>query len=521
MEKYYKLYIDLLKVDPFLAQIIGDNSTKIVKDEINYLSTLKINKEHKTNVNYDIKTLKLNQQINEIEEKLVYTVEKEILIQDLELLDLVYDIQTYFVDKYTDTAISKNHLEIVKNNIFKLESAINSYLKYELNINNINRKYLNLITEIMVDYIRSTEDHKIELVDALSDIRLALKEYQITKEHFKNLFDNEKRFLAIQSTRVDDETKITDNFILTAYENQMRFAKDQIKFAEDELKLRVESIIKSINEERQYYQEIISKQENLSKKKQHTILDEYGLKIYQINSEIQESNDHKTITKLNKELNKLKTKYDNILEKSKVENHDNPIIIDSINRLKTLDDHLEEALIEAMELRDETITEMNDLYNSTKEKYDYLKNFNKYKIYPLEPQFYLSFERMKKRYEFKLKRAEIELELKTDNLLNDYVKLYFEKQPEINKDLFKKKIEDLQSEKDYLFTVYQDEILKIESENQEVVENLTEKFTELKLHSEQLKFQIQDHKSNDVSLKKADLNQLENRYQQQREKKKI
>ena len=521
MEKYYKLYIDLLKVDPFLAQIIGDNSTKIVKDEINYLSTLRINKEHKINVNYDIKTLKLNQQINEIEEQLVYEVEKEIQLQDLELLELVYDVQEYFIDKYTDTAVSKNHLEIVKQNIFKLEKAINAYLKYELSINNVNRKYLNLVTEIMIDYIRSTEGHKIDLVDALSDIRLALKEFQITKEHFQNLFDNEKRFLAIQSTRVDDETKITDNFILTAYENQMRFAKDQISFAEDELKLRVESIIKAIDEERQFYQEIIDKQDNLSKRHKHDILDEYSLKIYEINSKIQQTGDTKSIAKLNKELDKLKTNYDNILEKSRIDNQDNPIIIDAINRLKTLDDHLEEALNEAIELRDETINEMTELYVSTKEKYDYLKNYNKFKIYPLEPQFYLSFERMKKRYEFKLKRAEVELGLKTDKLLDEYVKLYFKEQPELDKELIKKKITDLQSEKDYLFAVYQDDITKIENENTEIIENLTNKLSALKLSSEQSKSQIIERKQNDISAINNDLSLLENRHNQQKEKKKL
>lgn len=521
MEKYYKLYIDLLKVDPFLAQIIGDNSTKIIKDEINYLSTLRINKEHKINVNYDIKTLKLNQQINEIEEKLVYTVEKETQLQDLELIDLVYEAQEYFVDKHKDTEVSKNHLETVKQNIFKLEKAINSYLKYEININNVNRKYLNLVTKVMIDYIRSRESHKIDLVDSLSDIRLALKEFQITKEHFLNLFENEKRFLAIQSTRVDDETKITDNFILTAYENQMRFAKDQINFAEDELKLRVESIIKAIDEEREFYHEIINIQEGISKKEKHDILDEYGLKIYEINSQIQNSKDTKAVSKLNKELGKLKIKYDDILEKSRNQNQNNPIINDAVNRLKTLDDHLEEALNEAIELRDETVSEMKELYLSTKEKYDYLKNYNSFKVYPLEPQFYLSFERMKKRYEFKLKRAEVELDLKTDRLLDDYVKLYFQEQPEFDKELIQTKISDLQSEKDYLLASYQDEISKIENDNNAVIDNLSNELSVLKLNCEQIKTQIEMRKKADISAKKLDLELLENRYVHQKEKKKL
>ncbi|MFA7075810.1 MAG: hypothetical protein WC152_03975, partial [Candidatus Izemoplasmatales bacterium] len=312
MEKYYKLYLDISSVDPFLAQIIGDKATKIIKDEVNYLTTLKINKEHKVNVNYDIKTLKLNQQINEIEAKLIYEVERQTFLQDIDLINNILDIQTFFIEKKADTALSMNHIRMEKYSISKLDSAINSYLDYDLKINNLNRKYLSVVTDMLVKFIRKSETHEIELVESLSDIKLALKEYDIAAIHFRTMFDNEKRFLIMQSNRVDDETKINNEFILTTYQNQMRFAEEQISLANDEFKLRVQSIITAVDEERKYFNDIIANQEFVSNNRKNELIDEYQAKIYKHQLLLSETSDQKTNKALEKEFIKIKENYNQL-----------------------------------------------------------------------------------------------------------------------------------------------------------------------------------------------------------------
>jgi hypothetical protein len=520
MDKYYKLYLDILKVDPFLAQIIGDNATKIVKDEVNYLTTLKINKEHKINVNYDIKTLRINQQINEIESKLIYEVERQLYLQDIDLLSAIMDVQNFFIDKIADTAISKNHMMQEKNQIFRLEKAIASYLKYELSINNINRRYHSLVTKLMTDFIRNIEGHNIKVVDALSDIKLALKEYDIAAIHFKTLFENEKRFLVMQSTRVDQENKINNEFILTTLKNRMRFAEEQISLANDEFRMRGQAIITAVDEEREYYQDIIDNQERSAKVRKQDYLDEYQAKIYKYQTDLLEVTDKKELKKLEKDYSKVKEKYQALIAKSEMTIIENEITADARRRLHQLDDHLQEALEEAAKLRDDTIEEMQEIYNNAKARYDYLKVYLENKVNPLEPTFYQQLESSKKRYERKLKIAETELDLKTKSLLENYLQVYFEDKPEVDKIKIIEFIEGLETEKNLALTEYQTTIENIESEYQNQIASLNQDKGNIIEKLKITKQKILDQKKVEISKKTQQLHLMENKYMNQQEQKK-
>nr|HPE00089.1 hypothetical protein [Bacillota bacterium] len=521
MEKYYKLYLDILKVDPFLAQIIGDKATKIVKDEVNYLSTLKINKEHKINVNYDIKTLKLNQQINEIESKLIYEVERQIYLQDIDLISTILDVQNYLVDKSADIALSVNRLEADKFNIFKLDKAINAYLKHDMKINNINRRYLNIVTDILIKHVRQSENHNIDLVEALSDIKLALKEYDIAAIHFKTMFENEKRFLVMQANRVSDETKIDDNYILTKYENQMRFAQEQINLANDELKLRVQAIMTAVDEERVYYQDIIANQEMATKKRQSDLIDEYQAKIYQQNLLVENLTEQKSKKVVEKEFHKLKERYETLIQQAKMTSEENQIIQDAKRRLKTLEDHLEEALDEAVLLRDETIEEMQSLYNTAHERYEYFKNYLANKVEPLEPTFYQTLERMQSRYKYKLKTAEAELDIKTKDLLENYLDVYFTEQPDLDRAKLIENINLMQVEKEAATADYEQEIASIDLDYQQRTDDLIKKRNEIINEAKAFKESITNKRELEIQTKQQELSILENRYQQQQRDKQI
>lgn len=521
MEKYFKLYLDLLKVDPFLAQIIGDKATKIIKDEINYLSTLKINKEHKVNINFDIKTLLIKQQINDIEAKLIYEVERQIFMQDIDLLSNIIDMQSYYIDKQTDIFLSQIDLQKEKHNIFKLESAINAHFQHEIKINNVNRKYLSLVTELLVDYIRESETHNIHVVEALSDIKLALKEYDISALHFKTLYENEKRFLVIQSNRVSEETKINNEFILTTYENQMRFAKEQIDLAENEFKMRVEAIITAVDEEREYYFNIIENQLTKFNKRKRTIADEYQAKLYHDTFLLEEATDSKFKKQLEKEIKKHKEIYENLIKNVEVELDDNQVINDAKRRLRELDAHLEEALLDATKLRDDTLEEMQGLFTFSKQKYDYLKDYLNQKVNPLEPTFYNALESSRKRLNYKLKMAEIELDDKTSDLLNNYLNVYFEDRPELDKEKILEKINQMQLEKEIINTEYEVQINKIEDLHNSNILVLQEEKNDLINKTNLLKDNLKIKEETVISQKRYDLESLEANYQQQQDKKQI
>jgi len=513
LEKYYRLYLELLKIDPFLAQIIGDNSTKVIKDELNFLSILQVNKEHKINVNFDIKTLKLKQQINQIEAKLAYQSEKLIVEQDIELLETINDLQMYFSDHQYDSALIMNSLTNEKLQIERLEKATNHHMEYLVKESNLNRKFLSMITQILESSIRKEESHNIKVVDSASKIRLALKEYDILALHFNTLYENEKRFLVMQSNRVSDETKINNKFILTTFSNQMRFASEQINLANDEYKLRVESIMTAINEERNYYFDIIENRLKIYKERQKIISDEYQAKLYHDSYLLNEATEKSYQRTLEKQISKNKITHDDLIEVIELEINQDQLISDAKRRLRDLDEHFEVALDDAKIIRNDTVNEMTELYYGAESKYKTLKPYLNNKINPLDPTFYNGLEKMKKRHNYKLKEAEIELEEATKDLMDNYLKIFFTEKPEINKELYLSQIEQLEEERVSYKDEYSKKIQKSELIYHTQINNLESELKNIVQKVNNNKNQLKNRHLKSVNQKKSDLDTLKRHFE--------
>jgi len=512
LDKYYKLFVELLKIDPFLAQIIGDNSTKIIKDEINFLSILQMNKEHQINVNFDIKTLKLKQQINKIESELAYESEKLMILQDIDILNTLSDIQLFFAEKQGNSALILNSLSKEKYNIEKLKNALNYHMQYLVKESNLNRKFLSIITQILEAFIRENETHNVRVVNAVSEIKLALKKFDILALHYNNLYENEKRFLVLQYTRISEETKINNEFILTTFENQMRFASEQISLANDEFKLRVESIMRTFDEEKNYYLDIIKNQIKSYQEKKKIILDEYQAKLYYDSYMLQMIDNSKQKRNLEKQISRNKNINDDLIKAIDKQINNNPAIIDARKRLNDLDKHLDEALKEAEIIREDTIEEMTELYREAKDHYEILKPYLENKVNILDPTFYKSLERIKLRNSLKIKQAEKELDDSTKKLIEEFRVIYFEKQPEIDKELYLSQIDQFQEErslleKEYANNIektelsYQTKLFKLEKDDKIILDNISN-----------LKDIIINKSKKEIQQKQIELDSLEKRY---------
>ncbi|XFA99382.1 hypothetical protein ACAG96_02080 [Candidatus Izemoplasma sp. B36] len=463
IEKYFRLYLELLKIDPFLAQIIGDNSTKIIKDEINFLRILQMNKEHKINVNFDIKTLKLKQQINEIEAKLKYRTEKMMHLQDIDLINTIKDLKLFYINHHGNSYLIENSLIQEKYMIERLEKAINYHMKYLVDETNLNRKFLSIITQILESDIRLKESHNIKVVDAASDIKLALKEYDVLALHFNTLYENEKRFLVSQSNRVSEETKINNEFILTTFENQMRFASEQIMLANDEYRLRVEAILTAIEEERNYYFDIIRNKTRKYKEREQNISDEYQAKLYHNTYNLSETTDKSFRKAIEKQIAKNKKLHDAQMSDINELIANDTGISEAKRKLRELDAHFEVAIQDAKIIKDDTIKEMTELYTVAESKFNTLKPYLENKVNILDPTFYKSLEKIKERHQYKLKAAEIELEDKTKTLIQAYLQVYYEDKPEINRELYLSQIEQLETERDQIKAQYEKNIIDSDS----------------------------------------------------------
>jgi hypothetical protein len=200
---------------------------------------------------------------------------------------------------------------------------------------------------------------------------------------------------------------------------------------------------------------------------------------------------------------------------------ENQIIQDTNRRLKTLEDHLEEALDEAVLLRDETIEEMQSLYNTAHERYEYFKNYLANKVEPLEPTFYQTLERMQSRYKYKLKTAEAELDIKTKDLLENYLDVYFTEQPDLDRAKLIESINLMQTEKEAATADYEQEIASIDLDFQQRSDDLVKKRNEIINEAKAFKESITNKRELEIQTKQQELSILENRYQQQQRDKQI
>ncbi|NLZ61977.1 MAG: hypothetical protein GX904_04180, partial [Acholeplasmataceae bacterium] len=448
LERTLSLYQNLMDYDTFLAQAIGDDSTKIIKAELDHLEILAMNKELKLNIDFDINSINIKTKINEVENKLIYQVKKQMLLQQIELIELIADIQISILDKKAMVFTTKNMVQRERILIDRLETAMNYHLEYLHQVAGLNRAWNSEVLELIIADIRGRETYNIHVVEAASKVKLGLKEYDMKALHFKTMFENELSYLVMQSSRVSEENAIHNEFLLTTLENQMRFTKEQIDLANIEYRLRVEAIIKAVDEERAYFNEFIESAEQKYHKNITILENEYQVELYKNLHMLEETKDLKIQKLLNKDLEKLRKGYEasqiQILEALEKDQK----IIQTKRRLRDLDAHLEDALKDAETLRDDTIQEMKEQYTFAKDRYDALKPYLDQKVNILDPTFYQTLESINKRLRYKLKTAEIELENETQAFLDEYVKIYFMEMPDSDNATLRMKIDELSTARD-------------------------------------------------------------------------
>jgi hypothetical protein len=463
LEKTLLLYRSLMSHDPFLAQVIGDRSSTIIKDELNHLSLLSMNKELRTNINYDIESLNIKGKINEIEMQLIYQVKKQLLLQEVELLDLVKEIQLAMLDRKENLYCRKQEILKERYLIDRLETAMNYHLDYMHETDTINRKWNSEVLERLINDIRAKETHHIHVVDATAKVKLALKEYDIKALHFKTMYENELNYLVMQSSRVEQETMIHHEFILTTYLNQMRFSTEQIELANKEYQLRIEAIMKAVDTERGYYEDIIYNSIRKYDQRLKVLENEYQAKLYHNSHLLAETDDEKIHKILNKEIEKSQKAYQIGRTGIVAEQDDDSQIAQAKRKLRELDGHLEDALKDAQVIRDDTVAEMADQYRYAKEHYDALKPYLDQKINILDPTFYNGLESLNKRYQYKLKMAEAELDEASNQLIQDYLAVYFTSTPEIDRPAYINQANELNDARLSARNKYAEKMQKLEN----------------------------------------------------------
>ncbi|MGM0495206.1 MAG: hypothetical protein ACQERX_00900 [Bacillota bacterium] len=482
LKKYLNLYLNLYKVDPFLGQLFVDNLSKFISDEVGFTRLYKMNKSQKYNLYYTYKLAELNQKIKLMEFNLIHFIKKKFIEQEIDITNIIFDINSYLLDNKdnidtTRIVLKRDHLYL--NYLDKLFEVHQQNL---IDNDKIDRTFLYDFSEYLNEYIREKENLDIKLISATSDIKLALKESSIESLHFRNLYENEKRYLLIQQNRLKSETDINYEFILTTYENQMRFAKEQIKLADEELKLRLNSIIETINSERDHFYKLIDEEVKEKEKAADSKFATYQKNVYNLIDKLETSDSKVSKNKTQKQLDKLRKEYrkeiDIIIEKY-IENKK----INLYNkRLQELDMYLEDAFLNASKLYDETFREMDEIYRFAEDKYNEIIETVDKESYPLDEFLYNSLQDMKDRLNYRIKYTEIALYEKIHDKLEAFKSIYFENQIQFKTNKIMNLLNGYQEEKNNLKETYNtkledtnnNHLIQIEEYNQEIFDHQLE-----------------------------------------------
>jgi len=512
LDQYLHLYQALMNKDTFLAQAIGDYSSKIIKDELNKLSMLQQNKELKTNINFDIESLKIKSKINELEMNMIYEVKRQMLIQELEIIDTITDIHQYIVDNKVTFFINKNQIQKESLSISRMEEAMNTHLAYLHETANINREWQSLLSGKLITQTRFDETHHIHVSEAASKIKLVLKEYDIKALHFETMLQNEMSYLVMQSSRVSEETEIHHEFVLTTYLNQMRFANEQMELAESEFRLRLEAIQAAINEEKTYFEDLIKNEMRVFDEEKNRMEDEFQAKLYQNRHLLTETSDRKIHKILEKEFLQLKKYRDDFLDRYAKNIGKNDLIVNARRRIVELDEEYIEAADDAINLREETIVQMTDVYQEASKRYETLKPYLENKMNILEPEFYQALKRINDRHHFKLKLAESYLDEASSLLIDEYRKVFFEEQQAPDLSVYEKMMNDLIQARENAEKQYSAKMQLIEDNYQIKVKVFDDELA--KLQKSQLVMKQTVLQKNDVTKKSLELElaQVNNQY---------
>ncbi len=512
MELALDQYLQIMRIDPFLAQSLGDQSSTLIKDERMFLSVLKVNKELKANINYDIQTAKIKSEINSLETDLRYSVKKTMYKQEIEILKEIYDINVFVLTTSLKRALAKQTILKERVLIERLDKATNEHLSYLIESFNTNRMWLSLISQTLIDSTREKETHNIYVAEAKSKIDYILKQYEMKALFFKAMYENELSYLVGQQSRVDNESKIHNEFVLNTYLNQMRFAEEQVKLAEYEYRLRLEAITETIDGEKNYHQEVIETTKHRYSEQIKLIKNEFEAFFYQDSRQLEFSKDDKVRKSIVQKIERSTKSRDQKINTLIQDMSDDQIILKANAELTQLKEYLDDAIHDATELRDTTISEFSELYHFAKERYDVLKPYLDSSVNILDPTFYDMLERINNRMQFQVKKAEIELDENTRDLMKNYLEIYFQKTEEINHKDYNELLEDIGLSREQIRTRYASRLQAVESAYLNKASELSREEENMKKEAETYQIGWQTRHENSISLLKQQLINVENEY---------
>ncbi len=265
-----------------------------------------------------------------------------------------------------------NHTIIKIEQEFQVKKSI-ELIKLDQELMHLDKLILKMRNETLIKNEKIKEEANSEIIYQQSLIDIANKERDLQLVKVTSLYENERNLAEEQIERINLGVKVNDAFVKTTLENQLLFASQQIQCAESEHDIRVESINLTNAQELQYANKKINYYRQKYDYEKSKINKELNDKLEDLNYKLLLFTDQKDNREIKVKIKALKEKYYAMIEDiEKVEMEDEEIIryekvIEAANK------RAEEAIGEALSLKNQTIDSFQILYDQTKQKYDLIK----------------------------------------------------------------------------------------------------------------------------------------------------
>ena len=262
-----------------------------------------------------------------------------------------------------------------KHSIIKIEQEFQvkksiELIKLDQVLMDIDKLILKKRNETLIKNEKLKEEANSEIIFQESLINIANKEHELQLIKVTSLYENERNLAEEQIERINLGVKVNDAFVKTTLENQLLFASQQIRCAESEYEIRVESVNLTHSQELDYANKKINYYRQKYEYEKSKIYKELDDRLEDLNYKLLLFTDTKDNKEIKVKIEVLKTKFSKMIEEIEVVENKDIEIIRYEKVIEAADNRAEQAIMEALALKNQTIDSFEILYNQTKQKYD-------------------------------------------------------------------------------------------------------------------------------------------------------
>lgn len=357
---------------------------KIKADHLALIGDMQINKrrlqniqqffEEKRRVTTEINHLKLNLRIAELEIMKSNELRDNSFIEQFKTL--LQDLKSIEHKRLLTLQEHVSNHELIKiEQQYHIGKTVLD-LKLSKELSDIDKLILKTRNESLIKIEKMKEDANSEIIYQESLIKIAQKERELQLVKVHSLYGNERSLAEEQVERINLGIQVNDAFVKTTFQNQLLFAQQQIKCAESEFEIRVENINLTKEQELAYANKKIDYYRQKYEYEKSKINKELDDKLEDLNFKLLLFTDKKENASIQQQIDVLRERYQKMIQEIEDQEQQDEQIKRYETVIQATETRANQAISEAVALRDQTTDAFETLYDQTRLKYDQIETTN-------------------------------------------------------------------------------------------------------------------------------------------------